>query len=306
MKSRNKLFWALAVTALWPIKTVSAQETLLSTGHYDLGINYTQAGGWHSYIHDYSNGQQRDTSHTIYAIGSAAEAVVPADPAYTLLGEAGTTVWIAPEIYSEDIVYLGIGAPLLERNLFAGGLSNRGQLSMRLVSVSGSGPDSGGSMSMWQSGFPPRFYFSSADGIDETDSLDNITANFHAHYNWGFTKPGLYRITFEISGTLLPELGGNYTATQATYTFEVVNAGDDSPLRYAWPLGEGWEWSTWMGFVYTGFAPWYLDTYYGWLYLPPFAPDGFWGWSPVDGWLWSSQDFFPWMWSADENDWVTR
>lgn len=297
-------FCVLAASLLLSGSSLIAQETVISTGHFDLGINYEKPSGWRAYIHDYGEGSHREPFNTIYSIGSSTETIVPEDPAYSLLGNSGDKIWIIPEIYSPNTVFLGIGAPLLERNIFSGGLSNRGQLSMRLVSVEGTGPDAGGTVSLWQSGFPPRFYFSSADGIDEKDALINITANFHAHYNWGFTKPGLYRVTFELSGTLVPELGGQFTSTQVTYSFEIMNAGNSYPLRYAWAFGN-WEWSSWMGFVYTEQEPWLYADSTGWLYMPESAPDAFWAWSPTLGWLWSGQTIYPFAWRAENGEWIS-
>lgn len=298
-------FCVLAASLLLSGSSLIAQETVIGTGHFDLGINYEKPSGWRAYIHDYGEGSHREPFNTIYSIGSSTETVVPEDSAYALLGNSGDKIWIIPEIYSPNTVFLGIGAPLLERNIFSGGLSNRGQLSMRLVSVEGTGPDAGGTVSLWQSGFPPRFYFSSADGIDEKDALTNITANFHAHYNWGFTKPGLYRVTFELSGTLVPELGGQFTSTQVTYSFEIINAGNSYPLRYAWALGSGWAWSSWMGFVYTENEPWYYADNTGWLYMPESTPDSFWAWSPERGWLWSGHAIYPFAWKADNGEWIS-
>ncbi len=280
------------------------QEVVLGIGHYDLGVNYVPGEGWRTYIYDYASGGLLSVDTTVIRLGNSAVRRVPADPGYALLGDAGATVWVAPEIYDPEIVYLGIGAQLLGRNIFAGGLSNRGQVTMRLVSVTGSGPDAGGTLTMWQSGFPPRFHFSTADGIGPEDALNAITANFHAHYNWAFTRPGLYRVTFEYSGTLVAALGGEFTSTQVTYSFEVGENPEAGALRYAWPLTGGWAWSSWMGHVFVGHAPWVWQIGRGWRYFFPTAPDNVWVWAEDHGWCWTSQSRYPWLWRARDDRWV--
>lgn len=281
-----------------------AQELLIPAGHYDLAVNYTTEEGWEPYIHDYDGDGQLDPFTTVYSIGASALAQVPNDTDYALLGSPGETVWVVPQIYDPEIVYLGIGAPLLGRNIFSGGLSNRGQITMRMLSVAGSGPEAGGTLSMWQSGFPPSFSFSTADGIGPEDVLDKITANFHAHYNWAFTQPGLYRVTFEFSGTLLPELGGDFTSTQVTYSFEVEHAGTDSPLRYAWDVGGGWSLSSWMGEVFDAFYPWVWSSRHRWASFAPGTPENVWFWSASDGWHWTHQTVYPWLWNVTDAQWV--
>lgn len=290
------LAWGLA-------GTLSGQEVLLRTGHNDLAVSYEPGVGWQSYLYDYADGSRREVAGAIYHLGAEARSSVPADTAYGLLGAPGATVWVAPEIYQPGVIYLGIGAPLLGRNIFTGGLSNRGQVTMRLVSVTGTGPAAGGTVTMWQSGYPPRFHFSSADGVGPEDSLNAITANFHAHYNWGFTAPGLYRLTFEYSGTLVPALGGGLVSTAVTYTFEVEHAGRESPLRYAWPLGGGWSWSSWMSYVFDQYDPWVWDFRLGWMYLPPADPESVWIWTPARDWTWTNQHFHPWLWSYRDGQW---
>jgi surface-anchored protein len=273
------------------------------TGHYDLAVNYTLAGGWEAYVYDHADGSRLDPRRTVLLMGEAGLTAVPAGEDFEFLGGAGDPVWIFPEIYDAERVYLGIGAPLLERGLFSGGLSNRGQVTMRLVEVAGSGPENGGGLVMWQSAFPPRVRFSTLDGIGEEDRLDRITANFHAHYNWGFTAPGLYRVSFEFSGTLLPEHGGGESATTATFTFAVGDIGEGGPLRYAWAGEGGWEWSSWMGHFHRAAGAWVYGLECGWIYLPDADPDDFWLHAPGLGWAWSSQRVFPQVWLADGGAW---
>jgi surface-anchored protein len=45
----------------------------------------------------------------------------------------------------------------------------------------------------------PTFFMATLGGIDASDTLD-IPADAHRHYNWYFTVPGTYELSFEISG----------------------------------------------------------------------------------------------------------
>lgn len=305
LRTRAKQILPVVIASAIGWASAPAQDRLITLGHYDLAVDYQPGEGWNTFIYDYGKEDQLSPTTLIFRIGNEALMNVPDNSDYALLGTPGEPIWVVPEIYNPEIIYLGIGAPLLGRNIFTGGLSNRGQVTMRLVDVSGSGPSSGGLLTMWQSGFPPRFHFSTADGIGPEDALDAITANFHAHYNWGFTQPGLYRVTFEYSGTLLPEHGGGETTVQVMYTFDVGKDASVSALRYAWPLGDGWSWSTWMGTIYTANDPWIWDYVYGWMYVRPSAPDNIWVWTAEHGWTWTSQHFYPWLWRPGDDQWIS-
>ena len=285
------------------VLSLSGQDSLRDSGHYDLAVTFSPDTGWNTYIRDYGGESPLPPVKTIFSLGESAQTTIPADPDFRFLGEPGDAVWILPEIFDPAQVYLGIGAPLLERNIFAGGLSNRGQLTMRLIDLSGSGPDSGGDVALWQSALPPRVHFSSADGIGPEDALEAITANFHAHYNWGFTRPGLYRLTFAFSGTLLPEFGGKETSTTVTYNFEVMTSRDPGPLRHAWRLDPKWSWSSWLGTFSRAEEPWIYSLERGWLYFLEGSPDSFWLYTASSEWAWSSQHLFPWIWRSADGVW---
>lgn len=302
-KHQATVFLVALAGALVPVPLAEARDTVLNDGHYGLAVSYDRVDGWHVYINEYETGKQLPAHRTICRIDESAQATVPADPEFRFLGPAGQTVWILPEIYDPEILYMGIGAPLLERNIFTGGLSNRGQISMQLIGIEGTGPAADGDLAMWQAGFPPKVFFSTSDGIGPEDALHSVTANFHAHFNWGFTQPGLYRLRFRFSGTLVPELGGAFTETEAVYTVEVVHAGNESPFRYAWPVENGWSWSSWMGYLLPDPSGWWLSLEHGWFYPLQSSPDSCWFFFPESGWVWTSQLFFPWVWSPDTGLW---
>lgn len=286
----------------------SAREVVVSSGHYDLAVDYVPGEGWRSYIRDFDAAVELGTWDTIFHVNSTAETTVPSSSGYQFLGTPGERVWILPEVMRDadipHMVWLGLGSPLLQPGIFAGGYSNRGRLNLRLVEVVGTGPENGGVLTLYGSGFPPVVYFSSAGGPGDGNGLEFVGQG-HAHYNWAFSAPGIYRATFEWSGNLAAAHGGGFTSTEVTYNFEVLHAGDDTPLRYAWEWSDGWKWSSWMEHVFTEEAPWIYELRLGWLYLPAGDPAAFWFWIDGHGWAFSSQSYFPWYWSDPLNDWVS-
>ena len=45
-------------------------------------------------------------------------------------------------------------------------------------------------------------FFDSGDGIDEQDVFP-VAVGGHAHQNWAFTAPGVYKVDVQASGTLV-------------------------------------------------------------------------------------------------------
>lgn len=64
----------------------------------------------------------------------------------------------------------------------------------------------------------PTFHMATLGGIDANDTI-GITAGGHQHFNWYFTKPGTYDLTFDFAGT--HAVDGPKTAS-ATFTFHVI------------------------------------------------------------------------------------
>lgn len=82
-------------------------------------------------------------------------------------------------------------------------------------------PD-GAEFALWQSGSfgGATVFFSTVDEFTSTTPLQ-LSYGTHAHYNWGFTKPGDYELTFTAEGTLAGS-GDIVTMEEATYLFHVV------------------------------------------------------------------------------------
>jgi surface-anchored protein len=77
------------------------------------------------------------------------------------------------------------------------------------------------------------------DGIDDRD-LRLLQAGSHAHVNWAFTAPGLYRLGFEASG-ILSQTSETVRSGIVEFLFEVYEApslslsfGDNGMITLRW------------------------------------------------------------------------
>jgi surface-anchored protein len=64
----------------------------------------------------------------------------------------------------------------------------------------------------------PQLSMNSRDGINRNDRIDMV-AGGHQHKNFAFSRPGIYRVTFQASATLLD--GTPVQSRKTTYTIEV-------------------------------------------------------------------------------------
>ncbi|MBX3743005.1 MAG: choice-of-anchor M domain-containing protein [Akkermansiaceae bacterium] len=232
----------LSFAFLCPLVTASTPPTDLVTGHYEIHLDYTPGtadpdDGWKFSV-SYDEDDDFSTSAGVVRMepeavtmlmGPAAARVVP-NPAgvFSRFGPSGTPLWVLPQTQVDGALFLGV------RTTMAAGLfqarvggnytpSSHGSVSLRLVSGEGTGPDAGGKFATWKvEGFGQAvFSFDTTDGITAADEIPTIPVSSHTHYNWGFTRPGLYRVTFEASGKLMPNHGNMVTTARKTFTFSV-------------------------------------------------------------------------------------
>jgi len=240
---------------LYPLAHAATPPTDLVTGHYEIHLDYMPGGadpdaGWRFSVSydeddDFSTAAgvvRMEPEAVTLLVGPAAARVVP-DPAgvFARFGTPGSPLWVLPQTQVDGALFLGV------RTTMAAGLfqarvggnytpSSQGSVSLRLVSVEGTGPDAGGKFATWkvESFGQAVFSFDTTDGITTADEIPTIPVSSHTHYNWGFTKPGLYRVTFEASGKLMPNHGNVVTTARKTFTFAVPFSsavGDGGQLR---------------------------------------------------------------------------
>jgi surface-anchored protein len=215
----------LTVALLVPGGMVAAPWTVLDRGHSEFHFDYSAAKGWELTVWD-DNAQTRyPANDVVVRVVPAAIGSVPSGAQWTPIGAtAGAPVWVIPQTQSAAVVWFGTRA-IIPDGVFrplSGPAFGSGQLGMRLISVTGSGPDAGGKFSLFsQDAFgSPTFRFSTANGIDDADLVAPINASSHTHYNWVFTKPGDYDITIEAYAFLLNS--GQLVTARQTYHFQAV------------------------------------------------------------------------------------
>jgi surface-anchored protein len=153
---------------------------------------------------------------------SAAKTTRPAGTQWDFIGtSAGSALWVLPKSKQTGILFLGIGA----EEISAGEVT--GPITLTFQSLSG---PVGGVFSMWDVGTfgeaIPLVTSGTGFGVANTLSID---AGGHTHFNYGFTTPGLYDVTFRATATLAAGLGGGEVAGIGTFRFGVFDTGSAYP-----------------------------------------------------------------------------
>jgi surface-anchored protein len=139
----------------------------------------------------------------------------PEGSSWDFLGNtAGADTWRLPSnsaaAIAENAPFLGIGAEEIDSGVFV-----NDRLTLTLIDVVGPGY-----FSLYKTSLgTPTAYMTSFGGISGTDSIIVATGG-HSHYNFGFSQPGSYNVTFAVSAVNSTTL--ETETSQATYTFNVV------------------------------------------------------------------------------------
>lgn len=188
---------AVAVMALGT--SAQAQSFVYSSGHGDIGLAY-DAGALelHGHLHagalvdGVALGADEEYAPSGFTILVPDPSIArPAGATWDFTGAAsGSPLWFLPQSQDSAKPFLGIGSEELDPADWTGSLS------ITLSSVSGPGQ-----FSVWQNGTfgEPSVRMSTVNGISSTDRI-LLNAGGHAHYNVGFTAPGLYEVTFIAAG----------------------------------------------------------------------------------------------------------
>ena len=182
-----------------------------ATAHTHVEVVYRD-GQLRLLYYDYDYGEY-DPADVRLDVGMAAASAIPNSAAFTnLLGEAGATTWILPQIQSGDLLWLGIGNESLTSADFAG--------SQHLTLLAVEGP---GHFALFLSDAfgQPIAAMNSRDGVNTNDTLA-LPLRTHLHCNWAFSAPGNYRVRLMVSGTL--RSGSIPIASEPTDYFFVVEA----------------------------------------------------------------------------------
>lgn len=100
---------------------------------------------------------------------------------------------------------------------------------------------------------------------------------------------------------------GAYTDTQGADSIAVATRSVLWCLGDV-PLGNGWEYSKWFGYVNASHFPWLYHTTLGWLWPYQTGTGDMWfydpQWNGTGGWWWTSSTTFPWIYSETEGTWL--
>jgi surface-anchored protein len=193
--------------------SIGTAQVTLSNGHADIGIAY-ENHSWNLHVHDEVNDIEYAPSEALFHIGINTLTRIPASPSFAFLGNAGSPVYVLPQVQKADQVFLGLGTEEMDPVDWAS------PVTLKLKGVSGPG-----SLAVWDTdafGKPVPLLNSSAltgNGVEDSDSL-TLTPGGHRHLNWAFTALGDYSVTFEASG--IHALDGSTRSGDVTYAFSVV------------------------------------------------------------------------------------
>lgn len=201
-----------------------AFSAILTTEHTDIGIGYTALGGWDLHVHDDEGAAEYAPSEALLYAGVSARINRPAGPLFDFIGVgAGEQFWLMPQVQNPNVIFLGLGTEEVEPGSFASYLESDARLNqtgawVKLALAAVRGP---GQVSLWSSGaFGPVVWWSTADGISSTDAT-YVLSGSHAHFNWGFTAPGLYEVDVVASAFTGPGATNPTSSGVVTYNFGV-------------------------------------------------------------------------------------
>jgi surface-anchored protein len=188
-------------------------QVVISQGHVDvIGVAY-EDGELNLHVHDESvdPGDEREPHEVKFQVTSAAETTVPANPAYSFLGNAGDPVWILPQIENPALIWPGFGTEEIEAGVFQ---NDSVKVTFALVA----GPGDVAIYTEDAFGLPDDVLVDSGDGLPDAVTLP---AGDHLHANWAFDEPGHYWLVVAATGKLAA--GGQTVADAGLYHFQVIS-----------------------------------------------------------------------------------
>lgn len=167
--------------------------------------------------------EEAEADSAMLPVVSAAKGTRPAGTQWDFTGTtSGASLWVLPKTQDVNLIFLGIGAEEVAPADLAGNIT--------LAFDSLVGP-AGAAFSMWDvdAFATPVPLVTSVSGFGAVPNQITVIPGSHAHYNVGFTAPGLYDVTFTASATLAAALGGGSVSGTATYSFGVFDTGESYP-----------------------------------------------------------------------------
>lgn len=186
------------------------EASVLKSGEADIEVAY-ESGELEFHVHDEVTQIEFDPAHAALQAGPGSSQRVPDDPDFRFLGQPGDRVYVLPQDETEGVLFLGLAAGEVSQGVFAGD-----RLEVQLINLDGPGTMAVYDVSEFGK---PTVFVDSGDGVTAADRIP-VTAGAHAHRNWAFSAPGVYRVALQAKGTLVS--GGEIRSQAATFLFEVV------------------------------------------------------------------------------------
>ncbi|GAA2373571.1 choice-of-anchor M domain-containing protein [Dactylosporangium salmoneum] len=223
MRLVPRMFAVLTAATLGAVAAVTllsgpASAATITTGHVDvLDVDY-EAGALSLNIKTHApispETDDLDPAGTVLRVLPSWTTTVPSGAAWSCLGPAGSTMYVAPQAYDANKLYAG-----WDTNDVA---AAQGPIKLELVSVVSS--PAGGRFTLYTtatSGLSvvPTFRLNSntAAGCNVPVWPGGIGAATHGHGNWAFSQAGTYTLTFKATA----QNGAGATSGNVAYTFQV-------------------------------------------------------------------------------------
>ncbi|WFE30276.1 TIGR03773 family transporter-associated surface protein [Solwaraspora sp. WMMD791] len=206
---------APAATSATPSLAAAAQRdgsrVVIDDGHVDMGPELAGAD-WTIRLKDDSVSPPvwRELADVVLHVKDNAKITVPDNADF--LGAPGDEVWLLPQGQRSGIVWPGWNTQ--HPSVVAG---VRGAVTWTLAGVDGPGRFA---LFLTGSFGESEVLFNSADRLPQR--LD-VPINTHAHGNWAFSEPGIYRLAFEMSATTT---SGSTVTDSRTLTLAIGDATD--------------------------------------------------------------------------------
>lgn len=248
----------------------------LTQEHVDINIQNT-SGVWNvgPRNSDAAPEIQYANDEAVMYVGTPAVTARPAGSNYDFIGvPAGSNFYLLPQSQDTDLLYLGFAAYGVSSSTvdrYVPTTESKGRITSNarwvkasLADVRHTSPDGSagdGKFSLWQTGTfgAVSVYMSShndgtsnpdGNGLDTTDGISAddamwIVAGGHAHFNYGFTKPGRYEVDLKLSayfgddGLTTPNTGGFSQSESITVYFSVVSVGQLEIDETSYSVNEG-------------------------------------------------------------------
>lgn len=164
---------------------------VIADGHVDMGPRFVD-GKWTVQIKDDTTSPPswRDLSDVVLQVADASKTQVPADPAYSFLGTAGSSVWVLPQVQRPGVLWPGWNT----QDPQVASTVNR-EVTWKVHGVRGPG-----SFVLFLTGNfgAPQAIFDTGKAFPQETGVE---INSHVHGNWTFSAAGTYLLDVEMSGS---------------------------------------------------------------------------------------------------------